>query len=61
MKLQSINPHDQSIVGQIDVSSEKEVKQAVEKARNAFNLWRDLSISDRVAFIKKIQTSVSCP
>lgn len=58
MKLQSINPHDQSVVGEVDISTEKEVKQAVKKARDAFGLWRDLSIRDRVEFIRKYKQAL---
>lgn len=58
MKLRSINPHDQSLVGEVDISTESEVKSAVEKARKAFDSWKDLSIGDRVEFIKKYKQSL---
>lgn len=58
MKLNSVNPHDQSVVGEVDVSTEEDIKLAVEKARKAFNSWRDLNISERVEFIKKYRQSL---
>ena len=59
MKLSSINPHDQSIVGEVEISTEQGVKLAVEKARKAFNVWRDLSIDERVVYIKQYRQSLT--
>ena len=38
MKLNSINPHDQSVVGEVDISTEQDVKLVVEKARTLLTL-----------------------
>ncbi|MCL4374883.1 aldehyde dehydrogenase family protein [Patescibacteria group bacterium] len=55
MKLQSINPHDQSVVGELTVAGQPEVKQTVKKARGALRSWRNLSVSARVKYIKKFR------
>lgn len=59
MKLQSINPHDQSVVGELEISSPDDVRRAVEKAKAAFTQWRDISIDRRIEFIKKYRDKVA--
>lgn len=56
MKLKLINPHDQSLVGELTISSQKEVKDTVNKAKKAFKSWRNTSIEERVGYIKKFRT-----
>lgn len=51
MKLQSINPHDQSIVGELDISTDKEINDIVKKAKKAFSSWSNLSVGERVEYI----------
>jgi succinate-semialdehyde dehydrogenase / glutarate-semialdehyde dehydrogenase len=58
MKLQSISPHDQSIVGEIEVSTKEEVIDAVESAKKAFTQWSRTSIQERVEYIKKYRTKL---
>lgn len=58
MKLQSINPHDQSVVGELEISTKADVKAAVEKARNAFWSWRFIPIEERVEYIKKFRNKI---
>lgn len=58
MILKSINPHDQSIVGELKVSTKQDVKRAVKKAKEAFGSWKDLSIKQRIDFIKKFREKV---
>lgn len=58
MKLLSINPHDQSIVGELDISTSDEVKETVGKAKKAFQTWRFSSLSDRVMYIQKFRNAV---
>lgn len=53
MKLKSITPHDQSVVGEVEVSTVQEVLDAVEKAQIAFETWQYLPISSRLEFIQK--------
>ena len=58
IKLKSINPHDQSVVGELDVSTGYEIKNAVKKAKAAFFSWKALSINDRIKYIKKYKNLV---
>jgi acyl-CoA reductase-like NAD-dependent aldehyde dehydrogenase len=58
MKLTSINPHDQSVVGELEVSTLADVKNAVQKAHKAFDSWRFLAVEERVVFIKKYRDNV---
>ena len=58
MKLKSINPHDQLIVGELKISTQLEIKKAVKRAKEAFLQWKDLSITKRVEYIKKFKQEV---
>jgi acyl-CoA reductase-like NAD-dependent aldehyde dehydrogenase len=53
MKIKSLNPHDQSIVGELDISSAKAVKDTVKKAKVAFEGWKNKTVEQRVSFIRK--------
>jgi len=53
MKLQSINPHDQSVVGEVDVITPSQIKLAVAKAKEVFKTWKFVPISERTEYIKK--------
>ncbi len=53
MILKSINPHDQSVVGTLKISTAKDVEDAVTKARKAYPSWKETSIKQRVKYIKK--------
>lgn len=59
MKLKSINPHNQSVVGELKVSSQKDVKDAAGKAKKAFVFWKNVSIEERVGYIKKFRRLVA--
>ena len=54
-----INPHDQSVVGELSVSTQQDVKKAVKKAKEAFGGWKDISVEKRVAYIKKFREKVA--
>ena len=58
MKLQSINPHDQSIVGEVEVSTKSDIEQAVIKARKAFETWRFTPLEKRVEYLKKFRQKI---
>ena len=58
MKLQSINPHDQSVVGELPISTKQDVEQAVALAKNAFEIWRFTPIKERISYIKKFRDLV---
>ncbi len=46
-KLVSINPSTGEAIGEVDVSSEEDVNQAVATARNAQSAWSALSVTER--------------
>lgn len=55
MKIKSINPHDQSIVGELRVSTQQNIKKTVKKAKEALVSWKSLSVVERVEYIKKFK------
>jgi len=59
MKMKIINPHDQSVVGELKTSSKEEVKQTVKKAKKAFESWKNTSVEERVAYIKEFRALVA--
>jgi acyl-CoA reductase-like NAD-dependent aldehyde dehydrogenase len=55
MTLQSINPHDQSVVGELEISTSKDVETAYQKARSAFDDWKNTPLTTRISFIEKFK------
>lgn len=53
MKLLSINPHDQSLVGEVEISSEKDIVKMINKAKKAFRDWRNVDILKRIEYLKR--------
>ncbi len=58
MILKSVNPHDQSTVGELEASTPQEINDIVGKAKEAFKTWRRLPIKERVEFIQKFRDRV---
>lgn len=58
MKLQSINPHDQSLVGEVEASTQQEIKETIKKAKEAFKRWKNLSVIERIEYIKRFKEKV---
>lgn len=58
MKLKSINPHDQSTVGELDISTQQDIKKTVEKAKEAFGGWKMVSVEKRISHIRKFKEKV---
>jgi succinate-semialdehyde dehydrogenase/glutarate-semialdehyde dehydrogenase len=54
MKIQSVNPYTEEAMQEFLLMTEPEVDEQVEKSRVAFNRWRDLSVSERATYIKKL-------
>jgi acyl-CoA reductase-like NAD-dependent aldehyde dehydrogenase len=52
-KLQSINPSNYEILGEVDISTPEEVAQKVALAKAAQPVWRDLGLSGRIECLKK--------
>lgn len=59
MKLKSINPHDQSVVGELKISTQQDIKKTIKVAKEAFKSWKDLSVTERAKYIKKFRTLVA--
>jgi len=51
MELQSTNPHDQTVVGTIRISTSTDIENAVLAARKAFEVWRKTNINIRCALV----------
>lgn len=58
MKLQSISPHDQSIIGEVDITPPEEITKMVAKAKAAFPAWKNTPITKRIDYIKKYKQLV---
>lgn len=54
MKLQSINPSNYEVLGEVEVSTEAEIKAAVEKARKAQEEWQEMGVRGRIKFLEKL-------
>jgi len=59
MKLKLINPHDQSVVDELTVSTQQDVKKTVTRAKKAFTSWKMLPVDERVEYIKKFRDKVA--
>ena len=54
-KLISTNPaKNYEVIGQIDISTDKEIKEKVELANEAKLAWKEFSIKKRIEFLKPI-------
>ncbi len=54
MNIKSFNPSNQADLGEVDESTELEIKQKVELARKALKGWKDLGISGRIEALRKV-------
>jgi succinate-semialdehyde dehydrogenase/glutarate-semialdehyde dehydrogenase len=53
MKIISTNPsRNYEIIGEVEMSTEKEIQEAVKKARNTFPIWSALLLSERCKLIQ---------
>lgn len=53
-----INPHNQSVVGELKESSKKEVEDIVKKAKKAYLTWKYTTPKERTIYIKKFRSLV---
>lgn len=53
-KLLSINPANKKKIGEVEVSSENEVRKKVDKSRKGFEKWAVLSLEERVRHLRKV-------
>ncbi|MFH1602174.1 MAG: aldehyde dehydrogenase family protein [Candidatus Shapirobacteria bacterium] len=59
-KLVSANPgRNYEIVGEIEISSKREIKQKVDQAEKAHNNWKSLGVKERIRFLKRIYVAFS--
>ena len=54
MTIQSINPFTEEVMKEFKLMTEPEINEQVEHSRQAFNGWRNLSVSGRAIYIKKL-------
>ena len=52
-KLQSINPSNYEVLGEVEVSTPKEIADKVQLARGAQKEWRSLGVAARVSILRK--------
>jgi len=57
-KLNSYNPSNNKLIGSVDISTEKEIQQKVKLARNAFAIWGNISVKERINYLKKIYKEI---
>ncbi len=53
-KLKSINPSDRSLLGEVEITTPKEITNAVDKARKALFSWKQLGVQGRVKHLRKV-------
>lgn len=58
MKLKSINPADQSVVGEVKISTKKDIQRAVVKAQKAFETWRGTPVEERAFYVTKFAKEI---
>ena len=52
--IQSINPYTEEVMKEFTLMSRDEINGQIEKSRQAFGKWRDLEVSERTVYIKKL-------
>lgn len=55
-KLISLNPHDQSVVGETEISTPSDIDHAVQKAKRVFPEWKRIPLPKRAVYLKKFST-----
>lgn len=58
MKLSSLNPSNNQVLGEVEVTSETEIKQLVIKAHAAKKVWQDLGIDGRNQILMKFYSHI---
>lgn len=53
-KILSNNPSTNEILGEIEITSNEEIKEKVEKARKAIRGWKELGVAGRVKHLRKV-------
>jgi succinate-semialdehyde dehydrogenase/glutarate-semialdehyde dehydrogenase len=58
-KLKSINPSNGKVLGEVEISTKKEILAKIDKARKAKTLWKNLSVADRVKILRAIPKNLA--
>lgn len=53
-KLVSINPTNSQKLGEVEISSKKEIKQKIQNAQAAKEAWKELGVSGRIKLLNKV-------
>jgi succinate-semialdehyde dehydrogenase/glutarate-semialdehyde dehydrogenase len=54
MKIQSVNPFTEEVMKEFELMTPSEVDREIGKSRQAFSTWRDLPVSARAAYFRKL-------
>lgn len=54
MKIQSINPYTEEVMREFELLTPDKVDEEIAKSRRAFSAWRDLPVSERTAYVRKL-------
>src|SRR3990170_5267741 len=54
LKLKSINPSNKQPLGEVDVSTVREIRQKVDKTHEAKDSWKELGVNGRVKILRKV-------
>ncbi len=54
MKIQSINPYTEEVMKEFELMTSEAVDREIGKSRRAFSAWRDLPVSERAAYVRKL-------
>src|SRR3989344_8398784 len=52
--IKSINPSTNEVLGEVEISTEKDIKEKITKAHKAKENWRDLGIEGRVKALRMV-------
>ncbi len=53
-KITSYNPSNMNVLGEVSISSAKEIAEAVKKAKQAQKSWRDIGVAGRVKHLRNL-------
>ncbi len=53
-KIQSINPYTEQVIREFDLLERDEVDREIQVSRKVFSNWRDMPVTERVKYIKKL-------
>jgi succinate-semialdehyde dehydrogenase/glutarate-semialdehyde dehydrogenase len=54
MKIQSINPYTEEVMKEFELMTPDEVEGEIGRSRRAFSGWRDVSVSKRATYVRKL-------